>query len=77
MTRILLADDHQILRHGLRVLLEKERGIEVVGEAEDGRRAVELARTLKPGIVIMDLQAVLARAVTRSSPVVDRSQKFG
>ncbi|MEN8165007.1 MAG: response regulator transcription factor [Acidobacteriota bacterium] len=56
MTRILLADDHQILRHGLRVLLEKEGGVEIIGEAEDGRQAVSMATRLKPGIVIMDLQ---------------------
>lgn len=70
MTRILLADDHQILRHGLRVLLEKERGIEVVGEAEDGRRAVELARTLKPGIVIMDLQMPILNGIEATRQIL-------
>ena len=52
--RILLADDHQILRHSLRALLERE-GLEVVAEAEDGERAVELTRSLKPDVAVLDL----------------------
>jgi DNA-binding NarL/FixJ family response regulator len=54
-TRVLVADDHQIVREGLRSLLEKEPWINVVGEAEDGRRAVELARKLTPDVIIMDM----------------------
>lgn len=53
--RILLADDHRLLRMGLSTLIASERDMEVVGEAENGREAVELARTLRPDIVIMDL----------------------
>lgn len=53
--RILLADDHTILRNGIRAILEDEPGMEVVGEAEDGRTAVSLASQLKPDIVIMDI----------------------
>ena len=53
--RIVLADDHTILRKGIRSLLEKEKGLEIVGEAEDGREAVELARKLQPDIVLMDI----------------------
>ncbi len=52
---ILLADDHHIIRDGLRPLLEKERGLQVVGEAENGRQAVDLARELKPDVIIMDI----------------------
>ncbi len=73
MTRILLADDHQILRHGLRVLLEKESGIEVVGEAEDGRRAVDLARTLKPDIVIMDLQMPVLNGIEATRQILAKN----
>lgn len=53
--RVLLADDHGILRAGLRALIEREPGIEVVGEAEDGRRAVELAAGATPDVVILDI----------------------
>lgn len=53
--KVILADDHQILREGLRSLLEKEEDIEVTGEAENGRTAVRLARQLKPDVVVMDV----------------------
>jgi DNA-binding NarL/FixJ family response regulator len=53
--RILLADDHAIIRQGLCALLEKQPDIEVVGAAEDGRKALELAQKLAPDIVIMDI----------------------
>ena len=53
--RILLADDHQLFRDGLRAMLEKETDLEVVAEAENGRSAVEQAGELKPDIVVMDI----------------------
>jgi two-component system response regulator NreC len=53
--RILLVDDHQIVRQGLRTLLEKEPDMEVVAEAEDGRAAVRLTREVLPQVVIMDV----------------------
>jgi two-component system, NarL family, response regulator NreC len=53
--RILLADDHKIIRDGLRALLEKVPEMEVIGEAENGRSAVDLARRLNPHVVIMDI----------------------
>lgn len=53
--RILLADDHQIVRDGLRALLEKEQRLEVVGEAKEGRTAVRLAAMLKPSVVLIDV----------------------
>jgi DNA-binding NarL/FixJ family response regulator len=55
MVRILLADDHEIVRHGLRHLLEREPGWEVCGEARDGRAAVEMAGALTPDIAILDI----------------------
>ncbi len=53
--RILLADDHSIMRVGLASLLSREKDMAVVGEAETGEEAVSLARELKPDIVVMDL----------------------
>jgi DNA-binding NarL/FixJ family response regulator len=52
---VLLADDHTVVRQGLRSLLEAEGDIEVVGEAATGREAVELARKLHPTVVVMDI----------------------
>lgn len=53
--RILLADDHTILRDGIRSLIEDEPDMEVVGEAEDGITVVKLADSLKPDVILMDL----------------------
>jgi len=53
--RVLLADDHTLVRQGLRALLEKEEGIEVVAEAEDGHRALELVEALRPEVAVLDI----------------------
>jgi DNA-binding NarL/FixJ family response regulator len=53
--RVILADDHAIVRQGLRSLLESKADIEVIGEAGDGREALVLAAALKPDLVIMDI----------------------
>lgn len=52
---VLLAEDHQIVREGFRALLEHEHDIEVVGEAETGRQAVQMTRKLRPTVVVMDI----------------------
>ena len=54
--RILIADDHEIVREGLRVIIERERGWKVCGVAENGREAVDLAQELKPDAIILDLK---------------------
>jgi two-component system response regulator NreC len=54
-TRILVADDHGIVRKGLRFLLDRQPGMEVVGEASEGREAVRLSQELTPNVVIMDV----------------------
>jgi DNA-binding NarL/FixJ family response regulator len=53
--QVILADDHRIVREGLRSLLEKEKDIAVVGEAENGQTAVRLAQRLNPDVVVMDI----------------------
>ncbi len=53
--RILIADDHEIVRRGVRSLLETEKGWEVCGEAVDGEDALEKAQALKPDVVVMDI----------------------
>ncbi len=53
--RILLADDHTVMRNGLRLLLERQPNFSVVGEASDGRETVRLAENLSPEVVVMDI----------------------
>ncbi len=71
---VVLADDHTIVRQGLRKLLEAEGDIEVVGEAETGREAVKLANKLKPHVVVMDIAMPLlngleaTRQITKETP---------
>src|SRR5215469_12558312 len=53
--RVLLADDHAIVRQGVKMILTNEPDIEVVGEAEDGLQAVETAKRLKPDVAVLDI----------------------
>jgi two-component system response regulator NreC len=55
MIRILLADDHALVRHGFRMILAAQPDMEIAGEAGNGREAVELAQKLKPDVVVMDV----------------------
>jgi two-component system response regulator NreC len=55
LIRIILCDDHSVIRHGLRLVLEQQKDFEVIGEASDGREAVSLAETLKPDIAVLDI----------------------
>jgi DNA-binding NarL/FixJ family response regulator len=53
--RVLLVDDHEVVRRGTRELLDRAEGIDVIGEAQDGIEAIELARRLRPDVVLMDV----------------------
>jgi len=63
MTRILLADDHLIFREGLRAQLNSVEGMEVVGEAGDGRQAVRLAEKIKPDVMVLDISMPLLNGI--------------
>jgi YesN/AraC family two-component response regulator len=56
VARILIADDHALVREGLRTMLSGEDGIEVIAEANDGRQALSLCRELRPHLVLMDVR---------------------
>jgi len=62
--RVLIADDHLIVREGLRLILETGAGIELVGEAANGEQALRLATELKPNVVLMDLQMPVMDGLT-------------
>lgn len=75
--RILLADDHGLVRKGLRLLLERETGFEVVGEAADGREAARLAETLEPDIVVMDIAMPQLNGIDATAQIVKRNPRIG
>jgi NarL family two-component system response regulator LiaR len=53
--RVLIADDHSVVRQGLRTFLKRDRGVELVGEARDGAEALRMAHRLRPDVILMDL----------------------
>jgi len=75
--RILLADDHGLVRKGLRFLFEHEPGMTVVGEAADGREAVRLAEELKPAVIIMDIAMPQLNGIEAAAQIVKRNPDIG
>jgi len=69
--RVLIADDHQIVRDGLKSMLAKSLDVEVVGEAENGREAVSLARELSPDVVVMDIGMRELNGIDATRQIVD------
>jgi DNA-binding NarL/FixJ family response regulator len=67
---VLLAEDHMIVRQGLRKMLELDAGVEVVGEAQDGREAVALATKLKPNVVLMDIAMPLMNGLEATRQLI-------
>ncbi|MBL0159892.1 MAG: response regulator transcription factor [Bryobacterales bacterium] len=72
-TRILIADDHGIVRQGLKFVLQQEPDMEVVGEAEDGREAVLKAEALVPDVVVMDIGMPLLNGIEATAQILRRS----
>jgi len=73
VVRILLADDHTVMRAGLRLLLERHPNFEVVGEAADGREAVEIAAEQKPAVVVMDVAMPHLNGVEAARQILSRN----
>jgi DNA-binding NarL/FixJ family response regulator len=74
--RVLVADDHGIVRKGIRFLLEQEAGMDVVGEACDGREAVKLAETLAPQVIVMDVAMPQLNGIDATAQIVRRNPKI-
>ncbi len=76
-TRILIADDHGIVRRGLRLQLEQDERFQVVGEAADGREAVRMAEELQPDVVIMDIAMPNLNGIDATTQLVKRNPQIG
>ena len=75
--RILVADDHGIVRKGLRFLLDRQPAMEVVGEASDGRAAVQLSGELAPNVVIMDVAMPLLNGIDAAAQIIKAHPDIG
>jgi two-component system, NarL family, response regulator NreC len=73
LSRVLLADDHSVVRQGLRVWLERSGTVEVVAEAADGREAVRLAEELAPDIVLMDIAMPLLNGIEATAQITRKN----
>lgn len=69
--RILLADDHNVMRRGLRLLLERQPGFAVVAEASDGRQAVEQAEATKPDVAVLDIAMPNLSGIEAAQRIID------
>ncbi len=74
--RILLADDHTVIRSGLRLLLERQEDMVVVGEAEDGRRAVELAEKESPDVAVIDIAMPALNGIEAARQIVSKNSEI-
>lgn len=77
MIRVILADDHTILRSGLRLLLERQGDVEVIGEASDGRETVDLLDTLEPDVVVIDVAMPNLNGIEATRQITSRYPQVG
>src|SRR5664279_2969807 len=71
--RVLIADDHGIVREGLKFVLQQEADLEVVGEAEDGRETVRLAERLEPDVIVMDIGMPQLNGIDATAQILRRT----
>ena len=74
--RVLLADDHRILREALRTILEKETDIKVVGESDNGRSTLKAAREMSPDVVVMDVAMPELNGIEATVRMLDRDPRL-
>src|SRR5271166_5801500 len=77
MTKVLVADDHGVVRKGLRFLLERDPEIEVVGEASDGRQAIQMVEELAPAVVVMDITMPHLNGIEAAAQIRKRNPDIG
>jgi DNA-binding NarL/FixJ family response regulator len=73
LTRVVLADDHSVVRQGLRAWLERSGHVQVVGEAADGREAVAIVEQLQPDVVIMDIAMPMLNGIDATAQITRRN----
>jgi len=74
--KIFIADDHKIIREGLRALIEKQKDIEIVGEAENGEEVVKMAKTISPDIIIMDISMPKLSGIAATQQILKANPKI-
>jgi DNA-binding NarL/FixJ family response regulator len=75
--RVLLADDHGVVRKGLRFILEQQPAMEVVGEASSGREAVQLAGELSPAVIVMDIAMPMLNGIEAAAQILKKHPQIG
>src|SRR5262245_59363135 len=75
--RVLLADDQTLVRAGFRLLLERTPGVDVAGEADDGAKAVAIARDVRPDVVLMDIRMPVLDGIAATRQIVEDASLAG
>lgn len=75
MIRVLIVDDHKLVREGFQLLLSRAKDIQVVAEARDGQEAIELVERMQPDVVLMDITMPLMNGIQATRLIRERSSK--